>query len=185
MFDQLSELVKQFGGEAVVNNPAVPNEHNDAVMQEAGGSILSGLQDMVANGNIGDLTGMLTGKTPINGNNPVVQQLTEKVTGNLGEKFGLSPDAAGSVAGGLIPQVLGGLVNKANDPNQPGFNMSDLVAAISGGQGGGLLDMVSSVGSQFGLDQDGDGKVGMSDVTEMVSKKSGGLGGLLGKLFGK
>ena len=40
MFDQLSELVKQFGGEAVVNNPAVPNEQNDAVMQEAGGSIL-------------------------------------------------------------------------------------------------------------------------------------------------
>ena len=36
MFDQLSELVKQFGGEAVVNNPAVPNEQNDAVMQEAG-----------------------------------------------------------------------------------------------------------------------------------------------------
>ena len=33
MFDQLSELVKQFGGEAVVNNPAVPNEQNDAVMQ--------------------------------------------------------------------------------------------------------------------------------------------------------
>ena len=45
MFDQLSELVKQFGGEAVVNNPAVPNEQNDAVMQEAGGSILSGLKD--------------------------------------------------------------------------------------------------------------------------------------------
>ena len=90
MFDQLSELVKQFGSEAVVNNPAVPNEQNDAVMQEAGGSILSGLKDMVASGNINDLTGILSGKTPIDGNNPVVQQLTEKVTGNLGEKFGLS-----------------------------------------------------------------------------------------------
>ena len=79
MFDQLSELVKQFGSEAVVNNPAVPNEQNDAVMQEAGGSILSGLKDMVANGNISDLSGMLSGNTPIDANNPVVQQLTEKV----------------------------------------------------------------------------------------------------------
>ncbi|MQP24075.1 hypothetical protein GFJ94_03230 [Flavobacterium sp. LMO8] len=184
MFDQLSELVNQFGGEAVVNNPAVPNEQNDAVMQEAGGSILSGLQDMVANGNIGDLTGMLTGKNPIDGNNSVVKQLSEKVTGNLGEKFGLSSDAAGSVASGLIPQILGGLVNKAKDPNQPGFNMNDLVSAISGGNGGGLMDAVTKYGGQFGLDQNNDGKVDMGDAMSAVTKK-GGLGGLLGKLFGK
>ena len=127
---------------------------------------------------------MLTGKTPIDGNNPVVKQLTEKVTGNLGEKFGLSSDAAGSVPGGLIPQILGGLVNKAKDPNQPGFNMNDLVSAISGGQGGGLMDAVSKYGGQFGLDQNNDGKVDMSDAMSAVTKK-GGLGGLLGKLFGK
>lgn len=184
MFDQLTELVKQFGGEAVVNNPAVPNEQNDAVMQEAGGSILSGLKDMVANGNISDLTGMLSGKTPINVNNPVVQQLTEKLTGNLGEKFGLSSETAGGVASGLIPQILGGLVNKAKDPNQPGFNMNDLVTAISNGKGNGLMDAVSKYGGQFGLDQNNDGKVDMGDAMAAVSKK-GGLGGLLGKLFGK
>lgn len=184
MFDQLSELVKQFGDDAVVNNPAVPNEQNDAVMNEAGSSILSGLKDMVANGNINDLSGLLSGNSAINANNPVVKQLTDKVTGNLGEKFGLSSDAAGSVAGGLIPQILGGLVNKAKDPNQPGFNMSDLVSAISGGQGGGLMDAVSKYGGQFGLDQNNDGKVDMGDITSAVSKK-GGLGGLLGKLFGK
>ena len=184
MFDQLTELVKQFGGEAVVNNPAVPNEQNEAVMEETGGSILSGLKDMVAGGNLGDLTGMLTGKTPIDMNNPVVKELAEKVTWNLGSKFGLSPEAAGGVAGGLIPQVLNGLVNKAKDPNQPGFNVTDLVGAISGGNGGGLMDAVSKYGGMFGLDQDGDGKVGMSDAVSAVTKKSGGLGGLLGKLFG-
>ena len=184
MFDQLSELVKQFGNDAVVNNPAVPNEQNDAVMNEAGSSILSGLKDMVANGNVNDLSGLLSGNSAINANNPVVKQLTDKVTGNLGEKFGLSSDAAGSVAGGLIPQILGGLINKAKDPNQPGFNMSDLVSAISGGQGGGLMDAVSKYGGQFGLDQNNDGKVDMGDISSAVSKK-GGLGGLLGKLFGK
>ena len=185
MFEQLTELVKQYGSDAVVNNPAVPNEHNEAVMEEANGSILSGLKDMVASGNVGDLAGMLSGKTPIDMNNPVVAELAGKVTGNLGEKFGLSPDAAGSVAGGLIPQVLSGLVNKAQDPNQTGFNVQDIIASISNGQGGGLMDMVTKYGGQFGLDQDGDGQVGMSDAVAAVSKKSGGLGGLLGKLFGK
>ena len=185
MFEQLTELVKQYGSDAVVNNPAVPNEHNEAVMEEANGSILSGLKDMVSSGNVGDLAGMLSGKTPIDMNNPVVAELAGKVTGNLGEKFGLSPDAAGSVAGGLIPQVLSGLVNKAKDPNQPGFNVQDIIASISNGQGGGLMDMVTKYGGQFGLDQDGDGQVGMSDAVAAVTKKSGGLGGLLGKLFGK
>lgn len=185
MFEQLTELVKQYGSDAVVNNPAVPNEHNEAVMEEANGSILNGLKDMVASGNVGDLAGMLSGKTPIDMNNPVVAELAGKVTGNLGEKFGLSQDAAGSVAGGLIPQVLSGLVNKAQDPNQPGFNVQDIIASISNGQGGGLMDMVTKYGGQFGLDQDGDGQVGMSDAVAAVTKNSGGLGGLLGKLFGK
>ena len=185
MFDQLTELVKQFGGEAVVNNPAVPNEHNEAVMEEASGSILSGLKDMVAGGNIGDLAGILSGKEAIDMNNPVVKELAGKVTGNLGEKFGLSTEAAGGVAGGLIPQVLSGLVNKAQDPNQPGFNVQDIVNSIGGSQGGGLMDMVTKYGGQLGLDQDGDGQVGISDAVAAVSKKSGGLGGLLGKLFGK
>lgn len=185
MFDQLTELVKQYAGDAVVNNPAVPNEQNEAVTDEANSSILSGLKDMVASGNIGDLAGMLSGKTPIDMNNPVVKELAGKVTGNLGEKFGLSPDAAGSVAGGLLPKVLGGLVGKAQDPNLPGFNIQDLIAGISNGQGGGLMDMVTKYGGQFGLDQDGDGQVGMSDAVAAVTKKSSGLGGLLGKLFGK
>lgn len=185
MFEQLTELVKQYSGDAIVNNPAVPNEQNEAVMEEANGSILSGLKDMVASGNIGDLAGMLSGKTPIDMNNPVVAELAGKVTSNLGDKFGLTPDAAGSVAGGLIPQVLSGLVNKAQDPNQPRFNVQDIIASISNGQGGGLMDMVTKYGGQFGLDQDGDGQVGMSDAVAAVTKKSGGLGGLLGKLFGK
>jgi len=49
MLEQLSNLVKQFDGDAVVNNTAVPNEQNDAVMNEASISILDGLKGMVAN----------------------------------------------------------------------------------------------------------------------------------------
>lgn len=185
MFEQLTQLVQQFGSEAVVNNSAVPNEQNEAVMEEAGGSILSGLKEMAADGNLGDLAGMLTGKTPIDMNNPVVAALAKKVTGNLGSKFGLSPEAAGGVSGGLIPQVLNGLVNKAKDPSQPEFNVTDLIGAISGGNNGGLMDAVSKYGGMLGFDQDGDGKVGMEDAIAAASKKSGGLGGLLGKLLGK
>lgn len=185
MFEQLTQLVQQYGNEAVVKNGAVPNEQNQAVMDEAGDSIFSGLKDIAAGGNFGDLAGMLTGKTPIDMSNPVVASLSEKVTGNLGSKLGLSSEVAGGVASGLIPQILSGLVSKAQDPNQPGFNINDIVSAISGGNNSGLMDTVSKYGAQFGLDQDGDGQVGMSDAISAVSKNSGGIGGLLGKIFGK
>lgn len=186
MFEQLTQLVQQFGTDAVVKNESIPNEQNEAVMEEAGSSILSGLKDMVAGGNLGDIAGMLSGKTPIDMNNPIVKELAGKVTGNLGDKFGLSPETAGGVAGGLIPQVLNGLVNKANDASDSSFQISDLVNAISGGTGNaGLMDAVSKYGGQFGLDQNADGKVDMGDAMAAVTKNSGGLGGLLGKLFGR
>lgn len=185
MFDQLSDLVKQYGGDAVVKNATVPNEHNDAVMNEASSSIVDSLKSMVASGNIADLAGLFQGNNAADGSNAAVQQITEKLSGSLGEKFGLSTDAASGVAGSLIPSVLGSLINKAKDPNDSSLNVSDIINSISGGNGGGIMDAISKYGGQFGLDQDGDGQVGINDAVAAVSNKSGGLGGLLGKLFGK
>jgi hypothetical protein len=185
MFEQLTQLVQQFGNDAVVKNDAVPNEQNEAVMQEASNSIVDGLKNIAAEGNISDLSSLFQGNNASDTSNPVVQKLTEQLTGNLGEKFGLNSDAASGVAGSLIPKVLGSLVGNAKDPNHKGFEVADIVNAISGGNGNaGLMEAVSKYGGQFGLDQNADGKVDMSDAMAAVSKK-GGLGGLLGKLFGK
>ena len=83
----------------------------------------------------------------------------------------------------------GSLLNKAKDPNEKGFNLQDIIGSISGGKGGGLMDLVTQYGGALGLDQNGDGKVDMQDaITALSGKskgKSGGLGGLLGGLFGK
>ena len=186
MFEQLTQLVQQFGNDAVVKNNAIPNEQNEAVMNEASSSILSGLQKMVSEGGVEQLAGLFNGNNATNTSNPAVQQLTEQLTGNLGSKFGLSNEVASGVAGSMIPKILGSLVGKAKDPNDSSFNISDLVSAISGGgQNSGIMDAISKYGGQFGLDQNADGKVDMSDAIDAVTKNSGGVGGLLGKLFGK
>lgn len=185
MLDQLSELVKQYGNDAVINNSAVPNEHNERVMDEASTSIFSGLQQIVSEGGTAQLAELFNGNNATSASNPVVQKLTEQLSGNLGQKFGLDSSAAAGVAGSLIPKVLGSLIGKAKNPNDSSFEISDLVNAISGGQGNsGLMDAISKYGGQFGLDQNNDGKVDMGDAMAAVTKK-GGIGGLLGKLFGK
>jgi hypothetical protein len=186
MLEQLTHLAQQFGKEAVVKNNAIPNEQNEAVMSEASSSILSGLQKIASEGGVEQLAGLFKGNAAQDSSNPVVQQLTQQLSGRLGEKFGIESSAASGVAGSLVPQILGSLIGKAKDPNDSSFQVSDLVNAISSGSGNaGLMEAVSKYGGQFGLDQNADGKVNLEDAMAAVTKKSGGLGGLLGKLFGK
>ena len=187
MFEQLTQLAQQFGVESVVKNQAIPNEHNEAVMTEASSSIFSGLQKIVSEGGADQLAGLFQGNNAQNTSNPLIQKLTEQLTGSLGEKFGINNETASGVAGSLIPQILGSLVNKAKDPNDSSFQISDVIAAISGdsAQNSGIMEAISKYGGQFGLDQNADGKVDISDAMSAVTKKGGGLGSILGKLFGK
>ncbi|OXB03547.1 hypothetical protein B0A75_01020 [Flavobacterium oncorhynchi] len=185
MFEQLTQLVQQYGGDAVVNNTAIPNEHNEAVISETSTSIFAGLQKIASEGGGEQLAGLFNGSSPIDSSNPVVQQITQQLTGSLGEKFGLSSADSSGVASNMIPQILNSLVNKAKDPNDSSFQITDIISSISGnsGQASNIMDTISKYGMQFGLDQNNDGKVDIADAAALT--KSGGLGGLLGKLFGK
>lgn len=187
MFEQLTQLAQQFGNEAVVRNDAIPNDQNEAVINEASNSIVSGLQKIASDGGIDQLAGLFQGNTNLDSSNPVVQKLSEQLTGTLGEKFNLGHDTASGVAGDMIPQILGSLIGKAKDANDSSFQVSDLINAISGGgaQNSTIMDAISKYGGQFGLDQNADGKVDISDAMSAVTKNGGGFGGLLSKLFGK
>ena len=41
MFDNLLQLIKENAGESIINNPAIPNEKNDAAIQVAGEGIMN------------------------------------------------------------------------------------------------------------------------------------------------
>ena len=184
MLEQLTQLVQQYGNTAVVNNNAVPNEHNDGVINETSNSIFSTLQKIASEGGTEQLAGLFNGKSPIDNSNPVVQQITEQLKGSLGEKFGLSTTDSSGVASGMIPQILSSLVNKAKDPKDKSFEISDIIGAISGNsaQASGIMDTISKYGMQFGLDQNADGKVDVADVL-VVAKSKGGISGFIGRLF--
>ncbi|MNL74749.1 hypothetical protein D3C87_2004300 [compost metagenome] len=84
----------------------------------------------------------------------------------------------------MIPQILSSLVNKAKDPNDSSFNISDIISSISGnsGQASNIMDTISKYGTQFGLDQNADGKLDVTDVM-VVAKSKGGFSGFIGRLF--
>ena len=58
MLENLLDLVKQHAGSAIIDNPAIPNQHNEAAISEAGNSIMDGLKKMIASGNTLRLLGV-------------------------------------------------------------------------------------------------------------------------------
>jgi len=190
MLDQLVQLVKNYAGEAIVSNPAVPNDQNDAMINEASQSISNGLQTALANGQTQDVLGLLKGQTGTDTSNPLVNNISGNFISNIMQKFNISPEIASSIAGSIIPSVMGGLVNKTNDPSDNSFSLPGILSSLTGGGNSNLSGMLD----KLGLDRDGDGDVDLQDLTSMLSKGAqqqqsqqggGGLGDLLGGFFGK
>jgi hypothetical protein len=144
MLDNLLDLVKQHAGDAIINNPAIPNEHNDEVISSATSSIVDGLKNAVSSGNIGDITSLFNGGNVANSS--ILQNIQGGFAGDLMNKFGIDTTSASSIASNLIPTVLQKFVNKTNDPNDSSFDLQGILSHI----GGGNLDIQSLIGKFTG-----------------------------------
>ena len=176
MLENLLDLVKQQAGEAVVDNPAVPNEKNNPVMEAASGSIFSGLQDMLSQGGgMKDVLRLFSGQQEVQ-NHPVTENITGGFVQKLVDQFGLDRQSAGGVANRLIPDVLGKLVHKTNDPSDNSFDIQGIFNSVSGGKTSGLN--VQSLLDKFkkgGFDMDGDGDTDLQDLMAVFNGQGGGL----------
>ena len=137
MFDELLKLVKENAGSAIVDNPAIPNEHNDAAISTATTGIMDQLKSVVSSGGVGQLKEMFSGG--ITANNPMVKNIGDGVAKTLMSKFGISSEQANGIVQSLIPKVMGSLVSKTNDPNDKSFDLNSVIGSLSGGDVMGKL----------------------------------------------
>jgi len=175
MLDNLTDLVKGLAGDAVINNPEIPNEKNDEVVAEASHTVARGLQNMVAGGGLQNIISMFTGGgQQSNGgqqsgggllSNPIVNMMIGHFASKLMNKFGLNSSQASNVSSNLIPNVMNGLINKTNDPNNSSFTLDNLLHALTGGQS-----------TQVAQEQQASGDSGFS-FQNLISKFTGGGGG--------
>jgi hypothetical protein len=145
MLENLLDLIKQHAGDAIINNPAIPNSQNNAAVAEAGNSIVSGLKDMISQGKIQDVLSLLQGQGGNVASNPAVQNISGNFVQNLMDKFGLGQGQASGVAGNLIPNVIQSLVHKTNDPNDNSFNIQGILSHLAGGQQTGMEGLLGSL----------------------------------------
>lgn len=140
MLKNLLDLIQENAGEAIINNPAVPNEKNNAVIQTATNSLFKALQGSAKTGGINSIKDLLQGGGDV-ASSPVVNNLSASVAGDLMKKFGLDKGAANGIVAMLIPVVMSKLAKKTNDPNDNSFDLDGIIGAIAGNKGkmGGLL----------------------------------------------
>lgn len=159
MLDQLIKLVEQNAGKAIVQNDAVPNQHNNAAIKDVATQIFDGLKGQVSQGNVQEVVSMFQGGQSSLTSNPMVTQLITKVAGSLASKFGVSQQQAQSIATSLIPVVMNKFVDKTNDTNDNDFNLQDIMKNFTGNNNfdvGSLLgsdkakDMLGGLGKMFG-----------------------------------
>lgn len=155
MLESLQNLVREYAGDAIINNPAIPNERNEEAVADASSSIFSGLKTAVANGNTDDVQSLFSNGPAAAGTSPVAQNIQAGFAQNLMQKFGLDAGKAGGIASSLIPMVLQKLVHKTNDPNDKSFDLSSVIGSLTGG--GGIGNIMNSLG---GGDKDGGGIMG-------------------------
>ncbi len=155
MIDQLIKLVQQNADEAIVKNNALPNQFNNAAIEEVARQIFDGMQTHVSSGNMQQVTSMFSGGDMSSlVNNPMVAQIISNIASNFASKFGVSQQTARTIAMSLIPQVMSQFVNKTNNPNDRDFDLQDMLRGFTGNNSLNLNDVLGSFvgnGSKGGL----------------------------------
>ena len=137
MLENLISLVKENAKEAIIDNPAIPIEQNNAACETAATSIFDSLKNMVDNGGLESVTQLLGNNGSAQGS--TVTEISTNVAGELMKKFGLENSAANGIVQSLIPTVIGQLTSKTNDPNDNSFDLKGILGALTGGDNGGVF----------------------------------------------
>ncbi|WGK64552.1 DUF937 domain-containing protein [Croceiramulus getboli] len=149
---------------------ALNSKHDGSILNNLGGLFEGGVNDSVKQDGAGILGHLLGGKQ-----SAVENTLSAQSGMDAGSISNILKVAAPILMGVVGSQLRQNKVNNASD-------MNTLLGSMLGGQPKQNQSLITSL-----LDADGDGSV-LDDVAGMVlgsNKKKGGLGGLLGGLFGK
>ncbi len=149
---------------------ALSSKHDGSILDNLGGLFGGGVDDSVMKDGAGILSHVFGGKQP-------------QVENALSQKSGMDAGSIANILKIAAPIVMGYIGKQKAQSNVSDANgLNSLLGGLLGGQPEQNQSLITTL-----LDADGDGSI-LDDVAGMVmggGKKKGGLGGLLGGLFGK
>jgi hypothetical protein len=149
---------------------ALTSKHNGSILDNLGGLFQGGVATEVLDDGAGILGHILGNKQPA-------------VENALSKQSGIDAGSIAQILKIAAPIIMGYLGRQQAQSNVGNANeLSSLLGSMLGGQPKQNQNLITSL-----IDADGDGSV-LDDVAGMVlgsKQKKGGLGGMLGGLFGK
>ncbi|MEH6405710.1 MAG: DUF937 domain-containing protein [Leeuwenhoekiella sp.] len=149
---------------------ALSSKHDGSLLDNLGSILGGGVDQSLLKDGSGILGHILGGKQPV-------------VENTLSQKTGLDAGSIAQILKIAAPVLLSVLGKETRQNNVSDSNgLGSLLGSMLGGQPKQNQSLIESL-----IDQDGDGSV-LDDVAGMVlgsGNKKGGLGGMLGGLFGK
>ena len=142
MFEKLFLLVKNNADTAVMNNPVVPAEHREAVINEASSSIIEVLKNQMDSGKLKDLVKYFQFSAIYD--NPLIHSAVNRFANKLNNFYNIGTAEAMKIADELIPPVMHELMEQSKVEQNNDFALSPFLSKISGNVAdmGGLLSQM-------------------------------------------
>ncbi len=147
MLDKILSLVRENAQDAVINNPDIPEDKKEGVIQEAAASIFDGVQKETSGGGLQNIISSFAGGGGSGAISGIIDHVKGSFVQNLIEKVGLDSGKAAGIASTLIPLVINKLFHKTADPGDDSFNVQELLSTFSGksGEEGGIMGAVKGL----------------------------------------
>ncbi len=147
MLDKILSLVRENAQDVVMNNPDIPEDKKEGVIQEAASSIFEGVKKETSGGGLQNIISSFAGGGGSGAIGGIIDSVKGSFVQNLVGKLGLDSGKASGIAATLIPLVINKLFNKTADPNDDSFNVQDLLSTFSGksGEEGGIMGAVKGL----------------------------------------
>jgi len=150
MLENLLKLMQENAGEAIINNAAIPNAKNNAAIETATNALVKGLKNAVSTGGAQSVKNLLKDENQVT-SNPLFNNLSSQVSGDLMKKFGLNKASAASIVTMLLPVVLSKLAHKTNDPGDNSFTLDGILGSLAGGSTGSGANLGKILGTLKGF----------------------------------
>lgn len=132
MLENLFSLIKTEAADRLSNDPMVPAQHQEGMLNEASSSIIDVLKDQLADGKLKEVLEVFQ-HSDIS-NNAIVSRMLTKFTSRLQNNYAIAGPEAKNIATSLIHPVMEKLVKKTNDPEDNSFNLPDMISQFGGNQ---------------------------------------------------
>lgn len=131
MIENLTQLVRENSTDAIIANPAMPNEYNNAAIEQVSQTIIDSLRCQIIGGALKDVLSIFEKKQQLK-SHIVIHDLNNCVINDLISKFGITYKAASDVASKIVLPVMEQLVKRTNDPADLTFDLKKILNVVGG-----------------------------------------------------